>query len=54
MFMFQGAQHPLLTYNHEDIADIVEYARLRGVRVIPEFDTPGKFGENMTHLGSWM
>jgi hexosaminidase len=31
------------TYSHNDLADIVRYALVRGIRVIPEFDTPAHF-----------
>jgi hexosaminidase len=31
------------TYSHENVAELVRYAGMRGIRVIPEFDTPSHF-----------
>jgi hexosaminidase len=37
----QASYHPSATYSHDTIRHLVAYARDRGVRVVPEFDTPG-------------
>ena len=39
-----GAYSPRKVYTPEDIRDIVKYAKLRGVRVLPEFDAPAHVG----------
>lgn len=36
-----GAYLPNEIYTHDDVKEIVQYGLARGVRTIPEFDTPG-------------
>lgn len=42
----KGAFRPQLTYTHNDVKELVSFARDRGIRVVPEFDLPA-------HCASW-
>lgn len=44
-----GAYQPKKIYTAEDVKDVVDYARIRGVTVLPEFDAPAHVGEGWQH-----
>ncbi|TDG45450.1 hypothetical protein AWZ03_008073 [Drosophila navojoa] len=44
-----GAYSPSKVYTHSDVEDIVEYGRVRGIRVMPEYDSPAHVGEGWQH-----
>ncbi|XP_026276517.2 chitooligosaccharidolytic beta-N-acetylglucosaminidase [Frankliniella occidentalis] len=51
MFSQYGAFSPDEVYTPQAIEELVEYARVRGVRVLPEFDAPAHVGEGWQWVG---
>lgn len=41
VLLFQGGYDSKHIYTQDQIAKIIEFARILGIRVIPEFDSPG-------------
>lgn len=41
VLLFQGGYDSKHIYTQDQIAEIIEFARILGIRVIPEFDSPG-------------
>jgi len=53
----QGAYNPYThIYTQQDVKEILEFARLRGIRIVPEFDSPGNIfsAVNILHRVSWI
>jgi len=60
-FPFQSTTFPSMSrdgaysadhiYTHDDVHEVVSYAAKRGIRVIPEFDTPGHVDRGWNELG---
>jgi len=48
-FSAMGAYAPDAVYNQDEITYIIEYARLRGIRVMIEFDIPGHSSFGYSH-----
>ncbi|XP_072394707.1 chitooligosaccharidolytic beta-N-acetylglucosaminidase-like [Diabrotica undecimpunctata] len=46
-----GAYSPSKTYTAENIKEIVDYGKIRGVKIIPEFDAPAHVGEGWQDSG---
>lgn len=42
-FSYKGAYDQNHIYSQDDIAQVIKYAKYRGIRVVVEFDTPVSF-----------
>ncbi|KAL1500965.1 hypothetical protein ABEB36_006375 [Hypothenemus hampei] len=46
-----GAYSPSKVYNNDTVKTLIEYARVRGIRVVPELDSPAHVGEGWQTTG---